>query len=282
MILGIDLGGTKIRAALLEQGVIVDERKVDSLANMTLEESLAYMKSGVIAPFMSEKVKGIGLGVPSVVDTKLGIVYDVTKIPSWKEVHLKDELEKEFNVPVFVNNDANCFALGEKYFGEGRPYSNMVGIALGTGMGAGIIINNTLYNGHNTGAGEIGCLRYLDNVSEYYCASTFFSEIHKTNGKDLEDRAIAGDREALKLWDEYGTHLGEVIKIVLYTYDPEAIILGGSLSKAFHFYKDAMWASAANSCFFPNSLAKLVVKASANPDNMPLLGVEAIVLEQIG
>ena len=75
--------------------------------------------------------------MPGIIEVDRGIVYDIVNIPSWKEVFLKDKLEVHFKYPVYVNNDTNCFALGEKYFGKARGYQNVMGITLGTGFGAG-------------------------------------------------------------------------------------------------------------------------------------------------
>lgn len=126
---------------------------------------------------MCPEVAGIGVGVPSVVDSEEGIVYNVANIPSWAEVPLKRLLQERFSVPVYINNDSNCFALGVKLFGEGRKYRNLVGMTIGTGVGTGIIINGELYSGQNTGAGEIGSLPYLSHDFEHYCSSGFLSDI---------------------------------------------------------------------------------------------------------
>ena len=91
-----------------------------------------------------------------------GIVYDVGGLPAWREVHRKERFEKRFGVPVSVNNDCNCFALGVCRFGEAHGYRDVVCIALGTGVGAGVVIGGKLYCGRNTGAGEIGGIPYLD------------------------------------------------------------------------------------------------------------------------
>ena len=89
---------------------------------------------------MNEQVDGIGIGVPSIVDPEKGIVYNVANISSWKEIHLKEILENEFKVAVAINNDSNCFTLGESLYGEGKSYTNMVGVTIGTGIGAGVVI----------------------------------------------------------------------------------------------------------------------------------------------
>src|SRR5690606_24955530 len=119
--------------------------------------------------------------VPSVVDVDKGIVYDVQNIPSWKEVPLKAIMEERYGVPVQVNNDANCFALGEKYFGQGRDSKAFIGLTLGTGLGAGIILNDKLYAGPNCGAGEFGMVPYLDYHYEYYASGQFFTLLHHTD-----------------------------------------------------------------------------------------------------
>ncbi|MDR1938238.1 MAG: ROK family protein, partial [Tannerellaceae bacterium] len=196
-------------------------------------------------------------------------------IPAWEEVHLKSILEEAFHLPVYVNNDANCFALGEKCFGEGKPFSNMLGVTLGTGVGAGVIINNELYNGSNTGAGEIGCIPYLDQVYEYYCAAAFFTECHHTTGKEAARRAHNKDEEALSIWREYGRHLGELMKVILFAYDPEAVILGGSIAGAYPFFAAAMGDSL-QSFPYPKSLKRLQIRISSHPD-IALLGAAALV-----
>lgn len=134
---------------------------------------------------------------------------------------------KRFGVPVYVNNDCNCFALGVSRFGEASAYSDVVCVALGTGVGAGIVIGGELYCGHDTGAGEIGSIPYLDRDYEYYCSSRFFVG-RGTTGKEAYERALAGDPAALALWHEFGGHIGRLVMMILYAYDPEAIVFGGA------------------------------------------------------
>ena len=102
------------------------------------EETIQALIS-IISEVFDKEVLSIGIGVPSVVDRRAGIVYNVANIPYWEEVHLKELLTQRFSVPVFVDNDANCFALGERYFGKGQTVSNFVGLTIGTDLGGGII-----------------------------------------------------------------------------------------------------------------------------------------------
>jgi len=186
-------------------------------------------------------VKAIGIGVPGVVDIEQGIVYDVVYIPSWKEVPLKKWMEERYKIPVFVDNDANCFALGEHYFGKGKGVDSMIGLAVGTGVGAGIIINNKLYAGPNCGAGEFGMIDYLDKVYEYYCSGSFFQNVYNLDGEEVFEKAKKGDVRSIKLFEELGIHLGNAIKMIMYAYDPSLIILGGSVRLAYDFFQETMW-----------------------------------------
>ena len=143
--LTIDLGGTSLRVARLSDGRVIQIKKESCPAQSDEDTVIAHLEN-IIQSMMSPDVGMIGIGVPSVVDAERGIVYDVANIPSWKEVHLKDILESRFRVPVKVDNDVNCFVLGEKFFGAGKPFDNLVGITLGTGVGAGIIIDGWQIN----------------------------------------------------------------------------------------------------------------------------------------
>jgi glucokinase len=268
MKIGIDLGGTNIRAGIVKDGVVVEKRSEPCLSGMSEQIVLNQLKA-MIASLLIPEVESIGIGVPSVVDIAKGIVYNVANIPSWEEVHLKDILEAEFRLPVRVNNDCNCFALGEYHFGAGKPYQDVVCMALGTGVGAGIIIGGKLYAGSNAGAGEIGCLPYLDKDYEYYCSSRFFVDRGIT-GKEAFEKGCAADPQALSLWDEIGGHIGNLLKAVIFAYDPQAIILGGSISKAFDFFSAKMY-DALKTFPYPATIERIKIKVSEQAD-VALLG----------
>lgn len=242
MRIGIDLGGTNMRVGLTDGATLVNFVTEPCPSKGTEEEVLGQLKRQ-IARLMSPAVTRIGIGVPSVVDNVQGIVYNVANIPSWKEVHLKELLEQEFGVPVAVNNDANCFALGVWQYGEGQGTHDMVGLTMGTGIGSGIIINGRLYNGVNTGAGEIGSLPFKEADYEFYCSSRFFSHLHGDTGASFADRARRGEPQALAVWQEFGENVGELVKAILFTYAPEAIIIGGGIAGAFPLFETAMRAS---------------------------------------
>jgi len=277
-ILGVDLGGTNIRVGQVENDTL---KQIVStpINNKEIEEDVLNSLYGLIDQVVNSSTKGIGIGVPSVVDTKKGIVYDVQNIPSWKEVHLKELLEKKYGIPVYVNNDANCFAVGEKYFGKGKEYEDLVGLIIGTGLGAGLILNNKLYSGRNCGAGEFGMVPYLGQNYEYYCSGQFFGHISNLTGAEASKKAAAGDKEALALFERLGEHIGEAIKVILYTTDPEAIILGGSVSKSFKFFKDKMW-ERINTFAFQQSVKRLVIEPS-EVEQVAILGSAALYYDAV-
>lgn len=247
-VLGIDLGGTNIRAATLTGSSLGEIHSVQ-VDKSNGRDGVIHQLVQLVQNFKDTSIEGIGVGVPSYVDISQGIVYDTVNLPGWDEVPLKTILEERFRVPVFINNDANCFALGEKYYGKGQSVHSLVGLTLGTGVGAGIIINGQLYAGRNCGAGEIGGLPYLDKDYEYYAGHSFFSSFYQTTSFDLFQRASWGDQDALNIFTAYGRHLGELIKLVLMTYDPEQIILGGSISKAWQYFREGMLASLGTTSF---------------------------------
>ena len=272
-IIGIDLGATNIRGAVVSNQAISEivSRRIHVKGT---EEEVLEDVYWLIDKLISKDVKAIGIGVPSVVDVEKGIVYDVIHIPSWKEVHLKEILETRYHIPVFVNNDANCFALGEHYFGKGKDIADMVGLTIGTGLGAGIIVNNHLYAGKNCGAGEFGMVDYLDQNYEYYASGSFFQNVYGLNGEEVFKKAKAGDEASIKLYHELGTHLGNAVKMIMYTYDTGLIILGGSVQMAFDLFEKPMW-DRIKTFGFPKSIEQLKIKTSELA-NSGILGAAAL------
>lgn len=275
MRIGIDLGGTNMRVGLVKDGLVIKKEIVPCPSQSDEKEVLLNLEN-LIERTMCPEVEGIGIGVPSVVDVSEGIVYNVANIPSWKEVPLKKLLEERFSVPVFINNDSNCFTLGIKQFGEGQQFRNLIGMTIGTGVGTGVIINNELYGGQNTGAGEVGSLPYLAHDFEHYCSSGFFVRYYDTTGKEVAEKAAASDAQALKIWKVFGSHLGELMKAILFTYDPEAVIIGGGIASAFAYYESSMWETIQT---FPYAeTVKRVKVLVSRKEDAALLGASALVI----
>jgi glucokinase len=239
-ILGLDIGGTGIKGGVLINGHLEDIRSIATPA-LESKEFILETISDFIRTYLHYDIMGIGIGIPGLVDTIEGVVLGLANIPSFQHVELKKFLSERFGLPVFVNNDANCFAIGVHKYGVGRPFKNLVGITLGTGTGGGIVINGQLYSGVNSAAGEWCSAPYLDHNYEYYCSGKFFHNFYHSKPKTLAKAALSGDPVALKAFQEFGHHLGELLKVILYSLAPEAIVLGGSIRKTFPLFKDSMY-----------------------------------------
>ncbi len=240
-LIGLDLGGTKINAGLIKGNNIIDKRYKLLPQNAENEWVIINLIIDLIKDFLSKNtVSGIGIGVPSILNREKGIIYNVQNIPTWKEIHLADILKKEFGIPVFLDNDANCFALGEYRFGQGKNCKNMVGLTVGTGMGAGIITNGHLISDANGGAGEFGMIQYKDSIFEDYCSGKFFKRQYHLTGEELKILADQGNAKALKAFEEFGKHLGNAIKAIMYAVDPQKIIIGGSVVKSAKYFNKSL------------------------------------------
>jgi glucokinase len=241
-VIGIDVGGTKIRIGKISESKLINEILLSTLAHRLEDDIISDIIQG-IGMVIDVNTVGIGIGVPGLVDEEKGIIYNPHNIPSWKEVHLKEKIEAHFGLSVRLSNDANCFALGEKVFGMGKKYHNFVGLCLGTGVGAGIIINDKLYSGVLSMSGEFGGVPYLKHDYEYYCSGKFFTQCHGITGQEVFERAMSADINAIKIFDEYGMHLGKLIQTILLTLGPEAIVLGGTVSRSYRFFQKSMMES---------------------------------------
>jgi glucokinase len=238
--IGIDLGGTNIRGGLVN-GRELKNIHSERINQRAAAEEIVMQLFGVTENLINDSVTAIGIGVPGLVDEERGIVFDVINIPSWTELPLKQLMEERFRIPVLINNDANCFAVGEYYFGKGVEGDSMVGLTIGTGLGSGIILKGKLYSGKTCGAGEFGMIDYLDHYIEYYASGQFFKNVYDVDGEVIFNKAQSGDATALKMYEEFGTHLGNAIKTILYALEVDKIILGGSVRHALPFFEQCMW-----------------------------------------
>lgn len=272
-IIGVFLEGKILMVGKVKNGSIISSSS-QIIDRHQSEEAVISVLVKAVAEHFDSDVAGIGIGVPSLVDVAKGIVYKVARIPSWREVHLKDILESQFGVKVYVNNDANCFAVGELYFGKAQNYENVVGLIIGQGVGAGIIFKGHLYSGTNCGAGEIGSIPYKDHDFEYYCSESFFEEKYGQSFETLLDRANKKDKIALALFEQYGNDLGNVIKALMYTVDPQIIVIGGNISQAFPYFKKAM-NTQVKTFIYKHSLKKLKIVQTDHND-IAILGAASL------
>ncbi len=272
-IIGIDIGGTSIVGGRIEESKIVEQVSEDTQASVGGETTFNVLED-VIRKLVNDDTKSIGIGVPSVVDREKGIVYNVQNINDWDEVHMKQKLETEFGIPVFIDNDANCFAYGEKIFGKGREFGNFVGITLGTGVGGGIVHKNHLLADSNCGSGEFGEVPYKDSILEEYCGSRFFTRNYGRTAYEIAMDAAKGDEVAIKIYEEYGRHMAVLVKIILLVLDPQAIIFGGSITQSFDLFKDSMYKHLEDFPY-PKSIEKIKILTS-DLNNIGILGAGAL------
>lgn len=276
--IGVDLGGTNIRAGRVTNGEV---ERVESvrIADLGSEEEILDAMTALIGQLSLSGIEGIGIGVPSMVDEAEGVVYDVQNLPGWNEVPLGAIIEQRFGCPVHVNNDTNCFALAEYRMGKGRGLQSMIALNIGTGVAGGVILDGTLYSGRNGAAGEFGTVPFKSGMLEHYCGGTFFERTYKTSGEKMAERAGQGDLKAHKAFNEYGRYLGFAIKMILYNYDPEAIILGGSVSRSYRWFEESMKSEIGEDFAYPKCLEELTIDVS-ELDHAGVVGASILPLEQ--
>lgn len=272
MTLGIDIGGTTIHFGLVEGAEVVKKVSTASFAkNATLQETLDYLGDH-IASVLVPGVEKIGIGVPSVTDPVKGIVYNAANIPSWKEVHLKEILEKRFGIPVFVNNDANCYALGAASRVKG---ATVLGVTLGTGTGVGIVIDGHLFSGPHCGAGELGAVSYNGLDYESFCSKKYFTGKGVTDIRAVSKEAQNGQEEAVELFREFGRHLGEFLAVLMYAYDADNIVFGGGIANTFPLFRDSLWETLKSRFPYENILNDLAIHVMPE-EELALVGAASL------
>lgn len=266
-VIGIDLGGTNLKVALLDLNGHIRE-KVSFPTRQGKEAVLQQIIESLEEVIKRAKVKrsailGLGLGTPGLVDSIQGLVRGFTNIKGWRNVPLKEYMESNTGFPAYIDNDVNLMALGELRCGAGQGARNMVCLTLGTGVGGGIIIEGRLYRGSTLSAGELGhipvnvhgprcacggygCLeRYVGNA---YIVERAVKAIQGGRGnlikklvegdlKAITPRIIfraarQGDKLAEEIWEETGRYIGIALAGVINLLNPEIIVVGGGVAQA--------------------------------------------------
>jgi len=231
MKIGIDINSKSISTALLTDNDPVDFIE-EPIYNTKRDCSRAIMEKllSMIHRCTKSRINGIGLSLPSKIDQKRGTVYDLMKIPYWKGQRIKKILEDEFNTRVWVNNDVNCFMLAEKYHGVCKNFKDVLCITLGPTIGIGVAVNGKLFMGNKYLFNNAKCL----SIPSYDCIRIYKESFIRTI-EELEficnklDKDISISKQ--EIWDEFGVLVGRLVSILLCNYDPEVIVLGGSLAK---------------------------------------------------
>jgi glucokinase len=252
LILGFDIGGTTIGVVLgTLEGEILDRMEAPTPVDKPFEAAFEQMIS--MASQLLDTLESRGLSYPQAVsaavggplDIERGIIYSPPHLPTWDSAPLKERLSKHFQLPVFVEHDGNAGALAEYFFGAGRGVENLVYLTMGTGLGAGIIVDGKLLHGTNDLAGEVGHIRLSDEGPveydkagswESYCSGAGIAKLARQRDPDrwpagtptrqIIESALAGDQNACQLIEEVGEWLGKGLAILVDTLNPELIVIG--------------------------------------------------------
>ena len=272
---GIDLGGTMIKAALVEREEgLVHELSVSTEAVFGPSHVLDRIAQAVrqVSEFApGGDIQGVGIGAPGAINWERTTVLYPPNLPGWEEVNLQQELRSRLmtDMPIFVENDANLAGLGSAHYGAGRPYDAFIMVTLGTGVGGAIIYDNKIFRGTTGAAGEIGHMsidyegppdrygiagaieayigqRFLSHYARHRLLSYTDSLVHNMAGEDLVDltplmlfeAADQGDVYAREVLEWAGHKLGCVLASAVNLLDIRKIIVGGGVSAAGDYILD--------------------------------------------
>jgi glucokinase len=268
-VIGVDLGGTNLRTALLTtDGDILQRHKEATIVSdgwekivFRIAQNVERLREAAVARGLDIRV--VGVGAPGVIQMNTGVVVKSPNFPDWNKLPLQDELKRTLRLPVFIENDANAAALGEHWRGAGNGISSMIFVTLGTGVGGGIVLNNKIWHGADGMAGEIGHITMIPDGRPCSCGNTGCLEMYasargivqsyweKASGSVPEEffktmtsekiyqSAHAGDATARDVIKDMGHMLGIALAGLINTLNPEMIVLGGRVKDAWPLFIDA-------------------------------------------
>jgi glucokinase len=247
--IGIDVGGTKILAGVVERdGTVLRAERRDTPVEST-EAFLAGLAE-VVDSLRDDSVAAVGIGIPSTIDQREGTSVFSVHVPL-EGVPLRERGEEYLGLPVALDNDANAAAVAEWTIGAGRGTKNMVMLTLGTGIGGGLILGGRLYRGSSGAAAELGhlvlefdgpeCRGYCTGRGhfEYFASGSAATELARelfgaaADSRQLVAAARSGDKRAIDGLAEIGRKLGAGLASLVNVFDPEAIVIGGGFGDAF-------------------------------------------------
>jgi glucokinase len=261
--IGIDLGGTNLRAAAFdEQGTLLKKIAGSAPVAAGPEAVIADMARSaetLRTELGRDKLAGIGVGVPGNIDMKTGTVLAWNNVPSFNGYPTRDTLSQRLNVPVILENDANSAALGEHWMGAGRGVNDLVLLALGTGIGGGIILNGKILHGHIGMAAELGHITISPNGNPCGCGNRGCVEKHASaqaigamarllglghslSARDVYALAQQGNERALSVWRSAGESLGIALAALINIFNAPLYVIGGGVSSAWDLFSPAMFA----------------------------------------
>ena len=248
-LIGLDIGGTKTAVVAGDRrGGVLHREQFATEPGRGFEDTFARMLGAIarVVSHMGTPPLALSVSVGGPLDVLRGIVKSPPNLPGWTDIPLKEMLSRHFHLPVFVEHDGNAGALAEWHFGAGKGLRNIVFVTMGTGFGAGLILEGRLYRGTSDVAGEIGHVRVAEDGPDCYgksgslegygsgtgiarLAHMMYPSLwgEGTNVLDLNEAYRAGSREAASVFSRAATGLGRGLAIIADTLNPERIILGG-------------------------------------------------------
>lgn len=262
--IGIDIGGTNIKYALVdENGKIIYESVCSTEAKSGRSRVLEILKKSIneVLEFARSehlKVSGIGIGTPGIVDKGV-VLSGAENLPDWEELPLANILEKQVKYRIFVDNDANLMGLGEVRFGAARNVTDAIFLTVGTGIGGAMVINGQLYGGYRNrgaelghfivditgrrcGCGATGCLEAQASVTalieDYILLSLTTTQKEKAviDGKYIISRYLENEDSAVKAMNRHFDYLASGIAGLINIFSPQKVIIGGGIADSGSFY----------------------------------------------
>ena len=256
--IGIDFGGTSVKTGVLYRGNLIEEApRIDTQEFESARPLIEHIHETIKELRAKHpRVEAIGVGMPGFVDFPTGMVHNLTNVKGWQKIYLKRELNQLSNLPVTVENDANCMAYAEWKRGSGRGMNHLVALTLGTGVGGGIVVDGRMVRGADFVAGELGQTSidyqgpdgaygnrgsledYVGNQQITDLAHAAYAEAGTPREKsdcepaNLSKLAAQGDEIALGIWDQVAKMLSTALMNCCWLLNPEAIIIGGGVAKA--------------------------------------------------
>ncbi len=292
--IGVDIGVNYVLCVLTDlQGKIIIEK--NQIVQRTPYSGIISIVQTMIQSLLEEMpaskygVVGIGAGVPGIVNSE-GTILLAPNL-GWTNIQLKADLEKMFQIPVIIENEAKAGAVGEQQFGAGQDFQNIIYISAGIGIGVGIIFNKQLYQGKNGFSGEMGHMIIQMNGKrcncgsrgcwEAYASEQALLEMAEQNAETLEQLvqlADNGDQTARDLFKEAGNYLGYGINNIINTFNPDQIILGNRMALAKDWLEEAIQTTIVNHTL-PYHKREMQFNFSKLSKYSTVLGVSAFVVE---
>ena len=300
VVIGIDLGGTFIKAAIVDaRGRILARMKKPTDASTGKEKVADHVLSVIRAlRVISAPLGGfsaVGMGIPGVIDFRRGVVATSPNLPGWENLPVREMLSRRIKAPLYLENDANAAALGEKWMGAARDVRDFCFITLGTGVGGGLVLDGKIWHGADGMAGEVGhmtidpkgppcgcgnrgCLemyastkalqRMIRQALSSGKKSRFFSGIHgkEISGEAIHQAAKGGDRVSREAFARMGSALGIGVASLINLLNLEKVVFGGGLAAAWKFFSPALRGEVRSRAFAAPARRVRIVRASAGED----------------